>query len=351
VTGIASRRTKVFDTFLGVTLGVIVASGFSGSVRAEAKEVRFAPADYRGLLYIPMYTVLQHKLIEKHAKKAGLGEVKASALRLVGGAAANDAILSGNADFVIAGVAPLLKIWDKTKGNIDVKAIMAMAEMPTKFFTNDPRVRTIRDYDGIKDHKIGIPAVKVSIQAMFLQMAAENLFGVGQHDRFESLTVSMPHPQALAALFSGKSEVKSHGATLPYSARAIRAKDKGIRLVLSSYDVIGPHTLVLMYNTRKWKEENPKLFKAVYDAHTEAFEWVNADLKRAARLYKEFTESTLDLAELEQMVTDKNEVFYSPMPRNTMKMAEFLHRTGQLKNKPASWKDYMWETAHGLNGS
>lgn len=344
-----SQHAKTVKAVLGAAFGVLVAGGISGQAWAEAMEVRFA--DQPGLLYIPMHTVIHHKLVEKHAKKAGLGDIKVSGIRLSGGAATNDALISGNVDFVIAGTGPLLKIWDKTKGGLDVKAIISIADMPIKFVTNDPKVKTVKDYDGIKDHKIALPAVRTSIQAVFLQMAAEKLFGAGQHTRFDSLTVSMPHPQVVAAILSGKSEIKTHGATLPFSYQLLQAKDKGTHLVLSSYDLIGPHTTVLMYNTRKWKEENPKLFKAVFDAYMEAFQWVNADLKRAAKLFKDFNKSKFELADIEGMIADKNEMLYSATPRGTMKLAEFLGKTGGLNNKPASWKDYMWEIAHGLNGS
>ncbi len=341
------HHTDTVKAVLSVALGAIVAGGISGQAWAEAKEVRFA--DQPGLLYIPMHTVLSHKLIEKHAKKAGLGDIKVSGIRLSGGAATNDALISGNIDFVIAGTAPLLKIWDKTKGGLDVKAIMAVAGMPLKFVTNDPRVKTIKDYVGIADHKIALPAVKTSIQATILQMASEKEFG--DPFKLDALTVSMPHPQVVAAILSGKSEIRTHGATLPFSYQLLQAKDKGTRLVLSSFDVVGPHTTVLMYNTRKWKEENPKLFKIVYDAYNEAFQWVNADLKRAAKLYKEYNQSKLELAAIEGMISDKNEMFYDSTPKATMKFAEFLHKTKSLNNMPASWKDYMWDIAHGLNGS
>jgi NitT/TauT family transport system substrate-binding protein len=342
------RRSQHINTVkaaLFVALGAIVAGGVSGQAWAEANEVRFA--DQPGLLYVPMHVVISQKLVEKHAKKVGLGDIKVSGIRLSGGAATNDALISGNVDFVIAGTAPLLKIWDKTKGSIDVKAIMAISGMPLKFVTNDPRVKTIKDYVGITDHKIALPAVKTSIQASILQMASEKEFG--DPFKLDALTVSMPHPQAVAAILSGKLEVKSHGATLPFSYQELKS-GKG-HLVLSSFDLLGPHTTVFLYNTRKWKEANPKLFKVVYDAYNEAHQWINADLKRAAKLFKEYNKSKLELADLEGMITNKNEIFYDPAPKATMKFAEFLYKTKSLNNMPASWKDYMWDIAHGLNGS
>jgi len=329
------------------TLAAVLTTGLASQAWAEAEEVRFA--DQPGLLYLPMHVVLSHKLVEKHAKKAGLGDVKVSGIRLSGGAAVNDALISGNLDFVIGGTGPLLKIWDKTKGNIDVKAAIAISEMPLKFVSNDPRVKTVKDWADIKDHKIGLPAVKTSIQAVVLQMAAEKAFG--DPFKLDALTVSMPHPQVVAAILGGKSEIKTHGATLPFSYQLLQAKDKGTHLVLSSYDIVGPHTTVFLYNTRKWKEANPKLFKAVVDAYMESFEWINADLKRAAKLYKDFNKSKLELADLEAMITNKNEIGFSPTPRGSMKFAEFLHKIKSLNNKPVSWKDYMWESAHSLSGS
>lgn len=333
----------------GAALAALLAAGVSGTALAEAKEVKFA--DQPGLLYLPMHVVIQNKLVEKHAKKAGLGDIKVSGIRLSGGAATNDALISGNVDFVIAGVPPLLKIWDKTKGNLDVRATISISDMALVFISNDPRVKSLKDYVGITDHKIAVPAVKTSIQATSLQMAAEKVLGADKAMSLDPLTVSMPHPQAVAALIGGKSEIRTHAATLPFSFEEMKHKDKGMHVVFSSFDLIGQHTTVTLYNTRKWKEANPKLFKAVYDAYMEAHQWINADTKRAAKLFQDYNKSKLDLADIEAMVADKNQVRYSATPSGTMKFAEFLHKTGQIKNMPASWKDLFWETAHGLNGS
>jgi len=333
----------------GLALGGVIAANLPGDALAEAKEVRFAYQP--GLLYLPDQVVVSQQMVEKHAKKAGLGDIKVTSVRLSGGAAVNDALLSGNIDFVTGGIGPLLKIWDKTKGRLDVRGVIPVSDMPVKFVTNDPRVKTVKDYAGLTDHKIAIPAVKTSFQAMALQMAAAKTFGPNEVTKLDILTVSMPHPQALAALISGKSEIKTHGSTLPFSYQELKATDKGIRLVLSSYDINGPHTTVALYSGRKWKEQNPKLFKAVFDAYVEAHQWINADLKRAAKLFKDVNKSPIELVDLEAMLSDKSELEYSPTPKGTMTMAEFLHRTGSIGNKPASWKDYFWEVAHHLNGS
>ena len=42
---------------------------------------------------------------------------------------------------------------------------------------------------------------------------------------------------------------------------------------------------------------------------------------------------------------------YKLTPDRTFAYAEFLHRTGALKNKPASWKDYFFEDLYNEAGS
>jgi len=37
--------------------------------------------------------------------------------------------------------------------------------------------------------------------------------------------------------------------------------------------------------------------------------------------------------------------------KNTLKAAEFLYRTGRIKNQPASWKDLFFPAIQDLDGS
>ena len=48
-------------------------------------------------------------------------------------------------------------------------------------------MKTIKDFT--EKDKIALPAVKVSVQAVTLQMAAEKAFGEGQQDKLDALTV------------------------------------------------------------------------------------------------------------------------------------------------------------------
>ena len=329
-------------------IAAAVLAGASAGASAEADQVRFA--QQFGLLYLPMHVVVDQKLVEACAKDTGLGDVKVSMHRFSGGAAVNQALLSGNVDFAAGGIGPLLTIWDKTRGKLNVRAMTNLAAMPLKLNTNDPNVKTLEDYLTAEDHKIATPSVKVSIQARVLQMASAKQWGQDSFDKLDDMTVSMKHPSAVAALLAGGQAVKSHFATLPTSWQELQSGKA--HNVITSYDVLGGrHSTVAMYNTEKWKTANPGLYECVWKSFRTAIGWINEDKKRGAELYHRFTKSKLDKEEVIRMLTTPGEMDYSVQPERTMQFAEFLHSVGAVKNKAGSWKDYYWENNYDQDGS
>ena len=323
-----------------------IASTPTGAL-AEANEVRFA--QQFGLLYLPMHAVVDKKMVQACAKEKGLGDIKVTMHRFSGGAAVNQALLSGNVDFAAGGIGPLLKLWDKTKGRLNVKAMTTLSAMPLKLNTNDKRVKKLEDYVGLTDHKISTPSVKVSIQAVVLQMAAKKKWGAKEAFKLDPMTVSMKHPSAMAALLAGGQSVKSHFATLPTSFAELQSGK--VHNVLTSYDVLGGrHSTVAMYNKEEWKKANPKLYECVWTSYRKSIKWINDNKKEAAALFHRFTKSKLKLEDIEKMVGDPNEMLYSLTPERTMEFAKFMHSIGAIKNMPASWKDYYWENNHDQNG-
>jgi NitT/TauT family transport system substrate-binding protein len=128
----------------------------AGAAKAEKTEITISKQ--YGIHYLPLIVAEDLKLIEKHAKAAGLGEVKAHWATFSGGSAANDALLSGSVDLVSGGTAPLIRIWAKTQGsNNEVKALAALDQIPITLNTNNPKVKTIADFSD--DDRIALPAV------------------------------------------------------------------------------------------------------------------------------------------------------------------------------------------------
>ena len=333
------------DSFRLAAAAAAVALFAAGApVRAEMAEINVA--QQYGISYLPLMIMEDQKLIEKHAKAAGV-DVKVGWAKFAGGNVMNDALLSNSLQFASGGVGPLLTLWSRTKGNLDVKAVGAINSMPLYLNTRNPNVKSLKDFTD-KD-KIALPAVKVSIQAVTLQMAAEKEFGPGQQNKLDALTVSMSHPDAQTALLSGAGEITAHFSSPPFQYQQL-AKP-GIRTVVNSYDVLGgPATFNVVWTSSKFRNENPKLYDAFVKAMEEATVIINRDKKAAAETYLRLTKGKDSVADIQKMLDDPN-IVYTQTPQSIMKYADFMTKVGAIKVKPDSWKDLFFPNVHNLPGS
>jgi NitT/TauT family transport system substrate-binding protein len=304
-------------------------------------------AQQYGISYLPLMLMEEQKLIEKHAKAAGL-DVKVGWAKFAGGNVMNDALLSGSLQFASGGVGPLVTLWAKTKGNLDVKAVAAINSMPLYLVSSNPNVKTIKDLTD-KD-RIGLPAVKVSIQAVTLQMAAEKAFGPGQQNRLDSLTVTLAHPDAMTALLSGKSEITAHFGSPPFQEQEL--EKPGIHKVLDSYDVLGgPATFNVVWTTSRFRSENPKLYQAFTEALDEATAMINKDKGAAADAYLRISKDKDTRENILKLLNDP-QIVYTTTPQNVMKYVDFMAKTGAIKAKADNgWKDLFFPNVHNLPGS
>jgi NitT/TauT family transport system substrate-binding protein len=332
--------------FLKGAIAAFAAAGLSGgAARAEVSEVRLARQF--GVVYAPILIMEHQKLIEKHAAAKGMPELKVNWTQFAGPAVMNDAILSNSIDFTAQGVPSLATLWDRTRNNLGVKAVAAINESPTYINTRNPNVKSITDFTD-KD-RIALTSVKVSIQAIYLQIAAEKAYGVGKHTQLDHLTVGMPHPEAMAALIGGNSEITAHFVGEPFHTNEVKA---GLKTVLNSYDVMGgPTTVIAFCSTEKFRAANPKVFEIVLAAYDEALAFINADLRRTAKIYLEVTRdkktSEDDLVASISAVGFK----FSKTPQQVGTLVDFMHRVGSIKTKPESWKDLFFPEAHNLPGN
>ena len=329
--------------------GILVAAGVVGLLASapadaqETKELRIAKQF--GISYLPITVMEERKLIEKHAKAAGLGDIKVEWSRLSAGAPMNDALISGSLDMASGGVGPLVTIWARTKGNLNVKGVASINSMPLYLNTINPAVKTIKDFTD--NDRIALPAVKVSIQAVTLQMAAEKM--LGKYDALDRLTVSMSHPDGMAAMMSGKSEITAHFSSAPFQYQQL--EDSRVKRVLNSYDVLGgPATFNTIWTTSAFHDKNPKTYRAFLAALEEAMSQINGNKKEIAALWIKAENSKLSQVFVEKILNDPENVF-TTTPQNVMKYAEFMNKVGSIKEKPASWKDMFFSEIHDKQGS
>src|SRR5438105_13150900 len=239
--------------------------------RAELAEIKVA--QQYGIGYLPLILMEEQKLVEKHARANGIPDLKVGWAKFAGGNVMNDALLSNSLQFASGGVGPLVTLWSRTKGNLDVKAVAAINSMPLFLNTRNPAVKTIKDFTD-KD-RIALPAVKVSIQAVTLQMAAEKAFGEGQQNKRDALTVTLSHPDAQLALLSGQSEISAHFGPPPFQQQQL--KNPALHKALNSHDVLGgPATFNVVWTTSKFRVENPRIYGAFVKALGQAIGQINA---------------------------------------------------------------------------
>jgi NitT/TauT family transport system substrate-binding protein len=113
----------------------------------------------------------------------------------------------------------------------------------------------------------------------------------------------------------------------------------------------GSTTFTMLSTTAAFRERHPKAVAAVLAALEEANKTIRDDTKKAAEvLLTSTSESGFSAEELLEVVGDPA-VKFTTTPENVMKYAEFMHRTGTIKNLPASWRDFFFEEIHGVPGS
>ena len=333
--------------FIRQTAAIVTGLGLlAGSIAAHA-EGQIRIAEQFGIVYLLLNVAQEQKLIEKHAKAAGV-DAKVEWVKLSGGSAVNDALLSGNIEIAGAGVGPLLTLWDRTKGRQNVKGVASLGNFPYYLVSNNPNVKTIADFTD-KD-RIAVPAVGVSVQSRVLQLASAKLWGDKEFNRLDKISVALPHPDAAAAIIKGGTEITGHFGNPPFQEQELAGNPQA-RIVLNSYQVLGgPASATVLYATEKFRAESPKTYQAFIEALNEAARFVTANPEKAADIYLKVSNSKIDRALLLKIIQNP-EVQFTTTPQNTYALAEFMHRVGAIKNKPASAKDYFFDDAQNAAGN
>lgn len=299
-----------------------------------------------GIGYMQLTVMKAENLIEKHLARAGLPNTKVTWATLGAGAAANDALLSGSLHFAAGGTGPAFILWDRTRGNVDVRGVAALSSMPNLLVTRNPDIKSIRDFT--ERDRIAMAGAGSSVQTIYLQMAVAKEFGVENFRRLNPLMVNLPHPEGLRAMLSGQGQVQSQFTSPPFQNQALEA---GARVVLNSYDIMGgPNTFLMVWTTRKFRDENPRTYKAVLDALREATEFINANKRRAAEMYVAEGGGKESVDRILALMSDP-QVRYTLAPERVLAFAQFMHQIGTLKNRPSSWQDLFFPDIHDLPGS
>jgi len=230
---------------------------------------------------------------------------------------------------------------------VGIKGVSAITSYPLYFVTRNPDLKSLKDLSG-KD-KIAVPSVKISTQAIMLQMAAADLFGQANYQKFDEYTVSLAHPDAMVALMNNTGGVNAHFATSPFYEQEM--KIPGARVLTTSYDILGGRaSALIVVTTTKFHDANPKVYKAFLAAEKEAIDAINKDKRAAAKAYLEIAndkKNTVD--DIFAVINDKDYAF-TLSPEKVFKTAVFMGKVGSIKDTPAKWQDLFFPDIHDLPG-
>ena len=329
-----------------ITTSLLLTALASFSVHAEVSELK-VPLGAGGFGFLPLHMMKAHNLIEKQAEKAGVN-VKVNWSNIGGPSGMIDALLSGSADFISAGPPSFLILWDKTKGNANVKGVASMSSIPMRLNTRAEHLKTIDDLKA--GDKIAVTSVKSSIPSIIMQMYAVQKYGKDQAFKFDPFTVTMNHSDAAAALLSGTT-ITGHYASAPLDQREL--KSPGVRTIQNTDDVMGGSTTFTMISTtQKFHDQNPKVYGAFVAALKEAQDMIAKDKPGAVKVLIESMGGTA-AGSSEDMLAILNDpkTKYTLQPENVMKYANFMNSIGSLKNKPAVIEDLFFKGTDVSSGN
>ncbi len=317
----------------------------AGATHAEMSEIKIA--QQYAASFLPLMIMERDGLVEKHAKALGIPDLKANWVKLGGPSVLNDGVISGAIQFIAVGPPSLITLWDKTKGNVQVKGVCAIATYPLYLNVRNPNVKSISDFSD-KD-KIALTSIKVSMQAVLLQMEAARLYGDANYTKFDPLTVSMSNPDGLLALINSSGGVDAHFTTSPFHEQEIKVP--GVRTLTTNYKILGgPATALLVATSTKFRDENPKSYRAFYDALSEAIATINNDKRAAAKAFLEQTKDTKNSVDDVYAMISAPDYVFTQTPQKIGLVANFMHKIGSIKAKPVSWKDMFFPEVQGMPG-
>lgn len=338
------KRRDVIRTGAALALGV--AAMRPEAARAEADKVRLSHG--YGILYLPLIVMRDRKLLEKQAEAAGLGALDVSWQTIDGGNVINDAMLAGLIDIAGTGAPGFITLWARARGiaRNEIIGVSGMSSCALLLNTNKPDIKSLADFKA--DDRIALPGIKTSLAAVVLQMLVAQKFGQANHAKLDPMTVGLAHPDAYAALLSGRTEIAAHFASPPFSILELR--DPKIHKVIAASEVLGDATLDVVFAPKRFTDANPRIMAAFLAALDEANAYIAADKRGAAEIFNRISKTAASEDDVVAMIEDPD-THFSATPHGLMQYAEFMREVGSIRVKPERWQDMFMPALHGRAGS
>lgn len=313
------------------------------SAMAEENKVRIMSG--YALTLLPQYVVIEHKLIEKKAEELGLKDVVVDFSRSPGAVMASEALITDQIDVALYAAGPMLNLWDKTRGQF--KGIMSLSSYSSNVYTADPKINSLDDL-GPND-RVAMTDIRTSNPAIILQMKAASERGWDERFFYEPNLIAMANEDSVAALVSGATEVKSAMLAAPYGAYVAST---GARKIFASEDFLGEKISAgMLYGSVAWAEKNPVLFKALVAAYEEATAWTLANPEEAAKIYMKYEPQKDGVDFVVKLLNEDDSFVYTNTPRGVKTFADYMFKSGLMKNEVKAWTDVFFDSVTGKDGS
>lgn len=328
---------------LGLLAGAVAAPFMPYVARAQTADKVVIGVQY-GLPPLNFIVAEKLDLFRKHAEALGV-EAQFELTRLSGPTVLTEGLISGNIHIAALGVLPLLIAYEKTRDNYRIGGLSAYWKGTYTIFANDPAIRSIADIR--PSDRIALPG-PTSSQAVVLRRAAEQIFGPGNADRFDQQIVTLPHPDAVAALSTGNT-IQVYFALSPFTEVLARAPNVH---VIGTSDDYNPQDLTngVVAAPERFVTENPRIVEVYIAALGEANDFIRDNVEETTRIYFEAEPSAVsDEEKLEIIRNNRNE--YTLVPNGVIDTARFANSQNQLALVPDSWQDVFFAPINQGSGS
>jgi NitT/TauT family transport system substrate-binding protein len=316
---------------------------------AYADTGKMASAYQNGLTYYPIMLMEANHTFEKHAKALGIKDAEGKYFKMGGPGAVIDAMNSDTVQCGSVGANSVTLLYVKTRGAF--KLVSSLSYMPIFLNSSNPAIVKIEDYKDKEGNRIPMPTQFTSVQAEVFHMAQAKAFGIKNYNILDRLTQTMPHPDAMGQLISGRTEINNHFTSPPYQYQELKEGKGKIHRVLSSYDVLGKSTFVTEMCSVKFEKENPTTMKAFTEALLEELNWINTHKEEAAKKYIELSKTKESYEEVLSQLNDKD-IEFNPTPLGIEKYSKFMKETGVIKaDKAPTLKEMSFPFPHNLKGN
>jgi NitT/TauT family transport system substrate-binding protein len=312
---------------------LLALSGGAGAVvdSRSAGPSKVTIAYQPGVGYAPLIMIKEQRLLEKRYPGTTFDwKLLPSATPITNG------LVAGQIDLGAIGVGPLLFGW---AGGTDWKYLAPLSEADLWLMVKDPSVKKLADLVG---KKIAMPS-PLAIQGVILRKAAS--VKLGNARALDSSIVSLDHPAAMQALFSG--QVSAHLASPPFE---FQEQEGGARVLLRSYQFFGAHSFVGLTGTQKFYDRNTAFCDDVYKLVKAQDDLINSNPAKAAAIVAAEAGGSPTASEFRKWIVNPA-VHFTTRPRGLMRFAAFMNQNGFLSRMPTGWTQLVFPPVYATKGS